>query len=73
MNFFKGLLITNHQLGEMAMYLDPGFGSMILQLVLAGLLGAGVLIRVFWKKIRTLFGKKDKDILEMDDDLNDEE
>lgn len=55
------------------MYLDPGFGSMILQLVLAGLLGAGVLIRVFWKKIRTLFGKKDKDILELDDDLNDEE
>jgi len=73
MNFFNDLLITNHKLGEMVMYLDPGFGSMILQLVLAGLLGAGVLIRVFWKKIRTLFGKKDKDILELDDDLNDEE
>jgi len=60
-------------LGETDMYLDPGFGSMILQLVLAGLLGVGVIIRVFWKKIRGLFGKKDKDILEMDDDLNDEE
>ncbi|NTW43065.1 MAG: hypothetical protein HGB14_01230 [Anaerolineaceae bacterium] len=55
------------------MYLDPGFGSMILQLVLAGILGVGVIIRVFWKRIRGLFGKKEKDILEMDDDLNDEE
>ena len=63
----------NQLLGEMGMYLEPRFDNMILQLVLACLLGAGVLIRVFWKKIRTLFGKKDKDILEMDDDLNDEE
>jgi hypothetical protein len=45
---------------------------MILQLVLAGLLGAGVIIRIFWKRIRSLFGKKDQDILEMDDELNDE-
>ena len=54
------------------MYLDPGFGSMILQLVLAGLLGAGVIIRIFWKRIRTLFGKTSEDILDKDDDLSDE-
>ena len=39
------------------MYLDPGFGSMVLQLVLAGLLGAGVLIRVFWKRIKHFLQK----------------
>jgi hypothetical protein len=39
------------------MYLDPGSGSVLLQLILAGLLGAGVVVRVFWKKIRGLFGK----------------
>lgn len=65
--------IVLSKMGEIAMYLDPGFGSMILQLILAGLLGIGVFIRIFWKKIKALFGKKEKDILEMDDDLNDEE
>jgi hypothetical protein len=40
-------------------YLDPGSGSMILQLVLAALLGMGVLLRSQWKKIKTLFGRKD--------------
>lgn len=37
------------------MYLDPGFGSMILQAILAGLLGIGVIIRIFWKQIKNLF------------------
>jgi cbb3-type cytochrome oxidase subunit 3 len=55
------------------MYLDPGFGSMILQLVLAGILGVGVIIRIFWKRIKRIFGKKEEDNLEMDDDLNDGE
>jgi len=40
-------------------YLDPGSGSMILQLVLAALLGMGVLLRSQWKRIKTLFGRKD--------------
>ncbi len=55
------------------MYLDPGFGSMILQLVLAGLLAVGVFVRIFWSKIRTLFGKKSNDILDEENDFADEE
>ena len=43
------------------MYLDPGFGSMVLQLVLAGLLGIGVFIRVFWKNIKGIFSKNKYD------------
>jgi hypothetical protein len=38
-------------------YLDPGSGSFIIQMLLAGLLGAGVAIRIYWKKIKTLFNK----------------
>ena len=41
------------------MYLDPGSGSIIFQMILAGLLGAGVILRVFWKKIIGIFNKKD--------------
>ncbi len=40
------------------LYLDPGSGSFLIQLLLAVLLGAGVAVRMYWSKIRTLFGGK---------------
>jgi len=40
------------------MYLDPGSGSFIIQMLLAGLLGAAVAIRIYWKKIVAFFNKK---------------
>lgn len=39
-------------------YLDPGSGSMLIQILIGAVLGAGVLIRVFWNKIKTFFGGK---------------
>jgi len=39
-------------------YLDPGSGSLIIQLILAGLLGFGVFIRLQWKKIKTFFTRE---------------
>jgi hypothetical protein len=41
-------------------YIDPGTGSMVLQLVLAGLAGVGLALKVFWKRLSALFSKKDK-------------
>jgi hypothetical protein len=43
------------------MYIDPGTGSVFLQIILATILGAGVLIRVFWKKITSPFRKESTD------------
>ena len=44
------------------MYLDPGFGSMVIQLVLAGLAVAGSVFYLMRKKIAGLFkGKKKHD------------
>jgi len=50
-------------------YLDPGSGSLLLQLALAALLGAAVLVRAFWSKIKAFFarlfgrgGKEPKDV-----------
>lgn len=34
-------------------YIDPGSGSYILQLIVAGLLGAGVAVKIYWKRIRS--------------------
>jgi len=46
-------------------YLDPGTGSYILQLVIAFLLGGSLVIRIYWKKIKTylanFLSKKQKD------------
>ncbi len=40
-------------------YLDPGSGSLIVQIVLAAVMGAGVAIGVFWRNIKAFFtGKK---------------
>ena len=39
-------------------YLDPGSGSILLQLLIAGLAGMGLFIGVSWKKIRRFFQKK---------------
>ncbi|MDH4156856.1 MAG: hypothetical protein OEW00_06230 [candidate division Zixibacteria bacterium] len=38
-------------------YLDPATGSYILQLVLAGLLGAALAVKIFWRNLRSFFGK----------------
>jgi hypothetical protein len=38
-------------------YLDPGTGSYVLQLTLAGLLGAGYTLRRFWTRITSFLGR----------------
>ena len=50
-----------------ALYLDPGSGSIVLQMILAAILGAGVIIRSQWSKITRLFGVKPAE----DDDSGD--
>jgi hypothetical protein len=37
------------------LYLDPGSGSYIIQLVIAALLGGGFLIKAFWRQIAAFF------------------
>jgi len=51
------------------LYLDPGSGSFLIQLLVAGLAGIGIAIGASWTKIKRLFSKKkDEQTLETDDD-----
>lgn len=53
------------------LYLDPGTGSYIFQLVIAGLVGAGFIIRFYWKRIIGIFSKRqpeDEESTSDDDD-----
>lgn len=39
-------------------YLDPGTGSYILQLMIAGLLGASLAVKIFWGNIQAFFSSR---------------
>ena len=44
-----------------AAYLDPGTGSMLLQVLLGGFAAVGVALRLYWHRFSTLFGRKQQD------------
>jgi hypothetical protein len=37
-------------------YLDPGSGSMLVQLLLGGFAGAAVIVKLGWHRLRGMFG-----------------
>ncbi len=56
------------------MYLDPGFGSMVIQIVLGAIAGGGAVLFMLRRKIAKLFGKEIPDPLagEEDEDAPDD-
>ena len=42
-------------------YLDPGTGSMLLQVILGGIAAVGVAIKLYWHKLRSAFGMAKKE------------
>jgi len=51
-------------------YLDPGSGSILIQILIAAALGIGVAVRASWGKIKVLFGVKPTT---EDDDMDDDQ
>jgi hypothetical protein len=54
LNFFIDAVMSSLANSNPA-YLDPGSGSYLLQLILAGLLGAGFAVRMYWGRIKEFF------------------
>lgn len=42
-------------------YLDPGTGSMLLQVILGGVAAVAVAIKLYWHKLRAAFGAAKKE------------
>jgi hypothetical protein len=40
-------------------YLDPGTGSLILQVLLGGVAGVALAGKLYWQKLMSLFGRQD--------------
>lgn len=51
------------------LYIDPGSGSYLIQVIIAVVVGAGFYVKAFWHKIRSIFGRKKQDSIE-DTDLH---
>lgn len=49
------MMIVINFLLKPELYLDPGSGSMLVQILIASLLGAAVAIRIFWGRITSFF------------------
>ena len=65
------VLLASHLMSALAapkLYLDPGSGSVLLQMILAALLGAGIVLRTQWSKIKSMFTGKDASEEDTDDD-----
>ena len=57
-----------HELGTPpALYVDPGAGSLILQLVLGGIGGLALIGKLFWHRLRGVFGHKNRDGVDSED------
>ena len=54
------------------LYLDPGSGSILAQALAAGALGLGILVKVYWGKIKGVFGKKSEAAPETEESQDDE-
>ena len=50
------LLLTCLLAADAQAYLDPGTGSMLLQVILGGIAAVGVAFRIFWHRIKLTIG-----------------
>jgi membrane associated rhomboid family serine protease len=50
--FIAVFLFVSHLSGPVEAYLDPGTGSMVLQLVLGGVVGALAIGKLYWRRLK---------------------
>ena len=64
--------MLNPFVGHPILYLDPGSGSFLIQLLLAAGLGIGVAVKMYWTKIKSIFSGKKAEPLSPSEDEDDE-
>ena len=56
---FVGMFVLVSTLdGPAYAYLDAGTGSMVIQVVLGGIVGALTLAKIYWHRLRTMFSRE---------------
>ncbi len=58
------IILSSILVSEAHAYIDPGTGSALLQLILGGIAGIGVVVKLYWDQVKTkyqsLFGRAEK-------------
>ncbi len=57
--FFVLLALVAAPSTALAQYMDPGASSLVVQLVIAGLVGFGTVLRIYWRKLASIFRRRD--------------
>ena len=58
---FVGLfMLVSEPSGELHAYLDPGSGSMVVQIVLGTIVGGLALVRLYWQRLMTFVSRRRK-------------
>jgi heme/copper-type cytochrome/quinol oxidase subunit 1 len=65
---FSVLLLLGLPKRAEALYLDPGTGSIVLQVMIGSFLAAMAMVRVYWSRLRSLFRRKNGDARETSQD-----
>jgi hypothetical protein len=65
---FDLITASSAQLLKAQAYLDPGSGSFLIQLLIAGLVGAAFMVRSSWSKIKEFFTRSKAEEVEEPDD-----
>jgi len=56
------LMIDSPSLFNIVGYIDPGSGSLIIQIIIGALVGVGITMKIYWFKFKAMFSgiiKKD--------------
>ena len=46
------ILLSSVMINDASAYIDPGTSSMLLQVLVGAIVGAGITIKVYWEKIK---------------------
>ena len=49
--------IQTDTMKDILLYIDPGSGSLLLQVLAGGVLAAGMFIKTYWQKVKFVFRK----------------
>lgn len=55
------------------LYLDPGSGSILIQLIIASALGAALIVKTSWSKIKKFFHKNTSEVSEKESSSHEDE
>jgi hypothetical protein len=59
--FVAMFLLASHLQGSVQAYLDPGTGSIALQLLIAGVVGVLATVRLYWDRLRSFVFRRNAD------------